>query len=49
MLNYLASEAKYANLAQPAERIAEAILYALEQKPEVAANEIVLRPIAQDF
>ena len=49
MLNYLASEAKYVNLAQPAERIAEAILYALEQKPEVAANEIVLRPIAQDF
>lgn len=49
MLQYLASEAKYANLAQPAERIAEAILYALEQKPGVAANEIVLRPTAQDF
>ena len=31
------------------ERIAEAILYALKQKPGVAANEIVLRPTAQDF
>ena len=49
MLEYLASEAKYVNLAQPAERIAEAILYALKQKPGVAANEIVLRPTAQDF
>jgi NADP-dependent 3-hydroxy acid dehydrogenase YdfG len=49
MLEYLMSEAKYANLAQPAERIADAIIYSLEQKPGVAANEIVLRPTAQDF
>ena len=49
MLEYLMSDAKYANLAQPAERIADAIIYALEQKPGVAANEIVLRPTAQDF
>ena len=49
MLEYLATQAQYANLAQPAEIIADAILYALEQKPGVAANEIVLRPTAQDF
>jgi NADP-dependent 3-hydroxy acid dehydrogenase YdfG len=49
MLKYLMSEAKYANLAQPAEIIADAIIYSLEQKPGVAANEIVLRPTAQDF
>ncbi|MDA9623314.1 SDR family oxidoreductase [Rhodobiaceae bacterium] len=49
MLEYLMSEAKYANLAQPAEIIADAIIYSLEQKPGVAANEIVLRPTAQDF
>ena len=49
MLEYLMSEAKYANLAQPAEIVADAIIYSLEQKPGVAANEIVLRPTAQDF
>lgn len=49
MLEYLTSEAKYANLAQPAEIVADAIIYSLEQKPGVAANEIVLRPTAQDF
>ena len=49
MLEYLATQAQYVNLAQPAEIIADAILYALEQKPGVAANEIVLRPTAQDF
>ena len=49
MLEYLATQAQYENLAQPAEIIADAILYALEQKPGVAANEIVLRPTAQDF
>ena len=30
------------------ERIAEAIIYALEQDPGVSANEIVIRPIAQE-
>ena len=49
MLEYLTSEAKYANLAQPAEIVADAIIYSLEQTPGVAANEIVLRPTAQDF
>ena len=49
MLEYLTSEAKYANLAQHAEIVADAIIYSLEQKPGVAANEIVLRPTAQDF
>ena len=49
MLEYLSTQAQYVNLAQPAEIIADAILYALEQKPGVAANEIVLRPTAQDF
>ena len=49
MLEYLTSEAKYANLAQPAEIVADAIIYSLEQKPGVAANEIVLRPTAQDL
>lgn len=49
MLEYLTSEAKYANLAQPAEIVADAIIYSLEQKAGVAANEIVLRPTAQDF
>ena len=49
MLEYLATQAQYVNLAQPAEIIADAILYALEQKPGVSANEIVLRPTAQDF
>ena len=35
-------------IAQPPERIAEAIIYALEQDPGVSANEIVIRPIAQE-
>ncbi|MBN4046566.1 SDR family oxidoreductase [bacterium AH-315-P15] len=34
-------------LAQPAERVAEAILYALNQNPDVAVNEITIRPTAQ--
>ena len=37
-----------AKVAQPPERIAEAIVYALEQDPGVSANEIVIRPIAQE-
>ena len=35
-------------VAQPAERVADAIKYALEQDHGVAVNEIVIRPTAQD-
>ena len=35
-------------IAQPPERIAEAVVYALEQDSGVSANEIVIRPIAQE-
>ncbi len=37
----------FAKLAQPAERVAEAIIYALGQDPGVAVNEITIRPLAQ--
>ncbi len=36
------------NVAQPAERIADTIIYALEQDPGVSLNEIVVRPTAQE-
>tara|TARA_B100000900_G_scaffold196720_1_gene166484 strand:+ start:61 stop:795 length:735 start_codon:yes stop_codon:yes gene_type:complete len=35
-------------VAQPAEKVADAIKYALEQDHEVSVNEIVIRPTAQD-
>jgi NADP-dependent 3-hydroxy acid dehydrogenase YdfG len=35
-------------IAQPAERVAESIIYALQQDPGVSVNEIVIRPTAQD-
>jgi NADP-dependent 3-hydroxy acid dehydrogenase YdfG len=35
--------------AIPAESIARAILYAIEQSPDVEIDEIVIRPTAQDF
>ena len=35
-------------VAQPAERVAESIIYALQQDPGVSVNEIVIRPTAQD-
>lgn len=35
-------------VAQPAERVADAIKYALEQDHGVSVNEIVIRPTAQD-
>ena len=35
-------------IAQPAERVAEAIVYALQQDPGVSVNEIVIRPTAQE-
>jgi len=36
------------DIAQPAERVAEAIVYALQQDPGVSVNEIVIRPTAQE-
>jgi len=36
-------------IAQPAERVAESIVYALEQDPGVSVNEIVIRPTAQEL
>jgi len=36
-------------MAVPAESIARAIAYAIEQPPEVEIDEIVVRPTAQDF
>ena len=47
MLEFL-MKGSLAKVAQPPERIAEAIVYALEQDPGVSANEIVIRPIAQE-
>ena len=35
-------------VAQPAKRVAESIIYALQQDPGVSVNEIVIRPTAQD-
>jgi NADP-dependent 3-hydroxy acid dehydrogenase YdfG len=35
-------------IAQPAERVAESIVYALQQDPGVSVNEIVIRPTAQE-
>jgi NADP-dependent 3-hydroxy acid dehydrogenase YdfG len=39
----------YRTLAIPAESIARAIAYAIEQSADVDINEIVVRPTAQDF
>ncbi|HMF80609.1 MAG TPA: hypothetical protein VK562_04340 [Candidatus Acidoferrum sp.] len=38
-----------ATMAIPADSIARAIAYAIEQPPEVEVDEIVIRPTAQDF
>ena len=38
-----------ASIAEPAERIADAIIYALQQDKGVSANKIVIRPIAQEM
>ena len=37
-----------AEIAQPAERVAETIVFALQQEKGVALNEIVIRPTAQE-
>jgi NADP-dependent 3-hydroxy acid dehydrogenase YdfG len=34
-------------ISQPAERVAESIIFALQQEKDVAVNEIVIRPKAQ--
>jgi NADP-dependent 3-hydroxy acid dehydrogenase YdfG len=36
-------------MAIPADAIARSIAYAIEQPPEVDINEIVVRPVAQEF
>lgn len=47
MVRKVMEERGLKKLAQPAERVAEAIVYALSQDPGVAVNEITIRPIAQ--
>lgn len=42
-------EQDLAGIARPAEEVAQAIKYALEQDPGVAINEIVIRPTAQEL
>ena len=39
----------YQALAIPAESVARAVAYAIEQPDDVGINEIVTRPTAQDF
>ena len=39
----------YEKTALPAETIARAIAYAIEQSADVDINEIVIRPTAQEF
>ena len=40
---------EFYKMAIPAESIARAIAYAIEQPPEVEIDEVVIRPTAQDF
>jgi len=40
---------EFYKIAVPADSVARAIAYAIEQPAEVDVNEIVLRPIKQDF
>ncbi len=37
----------FGEIAQPAERVAESIVFALQQEKDVAVNEIVIRPKVQ--
>lgn len=39
----------YYKIAIPADSIARAVAYAIEQPAEVDSNEIVIRPVAQEF
>ena len=39
----------YKAVAIPAESVARAVAYAIEQPADVDINEIVVRPTAQDF
>jgi NADP-dependent 3-hydroxy acid dehydrogenase YdfG len=38
-----------AKIAIPADSVARAVLYAIEQPADVEIDEVVLRPTAQDF
>jgi NADP-dependent 3-hydroxy acid dehydrogenase YdfG len=40
---------EFYKIAVPADSVARAIAYAIEQPAEVDVNEIVIRPIKQDF
>ncbi|MNP77647.1 hypothetical protein D3C76_1751150 [compost metagenome] len=40
---------EFYKMAIPADSVARAIAYAIEQPADVDINEIVLRPTAQDF
>jgi NADP-dependent 3-hydroxy acid dehydrogenase YdfG len=40
---------EFYKMAIPADSIARAIAYAIEQPPEVEIDEVVIRPTAQDF
>lgn len=44
-----AMQAAYKKFAIPAERVADAILYALSQPEDTGINEIVIRPTTQEF
>jgi NADP-dependent 3-hydroxy acid dehydrogenase YdfG len=39
----------YEKTGIPAESVARAVMYAIEQPPDVEIDEVVLRPTAQDF
>jgi NADP-dependent 3-hydroxy acid dehydrogenase YdfG len=39
----------YKKIAIPADSVARAVLYAIEQPADVEIDEVVLRPTAQDF
>jgi NADP-dependent 3-hydroxy acid dehydrogenase YdfG len=39
----------YKKIAIPADSVARAVLYAMEQPADVEIDEVVLRPTAQDF
>jgi NADP-dependent 3-hydroxy acid dehydrogenase YdfG len=40
---------EFYKIAVPADSIARAIAYAIEQPPEVEINEVVIRPTAQEL
>jgi NADP-dependent 3-hydroxy acid dehydrogenase YdfG len=40
---------EFYKIAVPADSVARAIAYSIEQPAEVDVNEIVIRPVKQDF